>query len=223
VNFKEFHPQMQEMVSIIASEYGAKGRRYGADSEDFRQEFAVWLLAHQKNVGQRMAADPSEGMNYVGKSLRNHGKDHLRALRAQTGRSGDDLYLYSRAEVKALLPIVFEPERWYESPRSEHGIPEDEWVSCLTDVSTAYSRLPLEDRDLLAMFHREGWTNKMMAQSAGISDALMSYRHNRALTRLLKQLGGPKGGERDPWKGRRAVSNAAARAFQQSVYNEGDS
>jgi RNA polymerase sigma factor (sigma-70 family) len=218
MKFEEFHPQLEEMVITIASEYGAKGRRYGADHEDFRQEFMVWLLAHQKGVGQRMALNPDDAMNYVGKSLRNRGKDHLRALRAQSGRDVDDAYLYTRDEVKALLPIAFEPDHWHEFPRS---VSEAEWVASLTDVQKAYDTLALEDRDLLAMFHREGWTNKMMAQAAGISEALMSYLHNRALTRLLKLLGNPEIDVRNPWHGRRAVSNAAARARQSQTYTSG--
>lgn len=218
MRFEEVCTQMEEMVTTIASEYGAKGRRYGADHEDFRQEFMVWLLAHQKDVGQRMTLDQEGALNYVGKSLRNKGKDHLRALRAQSGRDVDDAYLYTRDEVKALLPIAFEPDHWHEFPRS---VSESEWVASLTDVSRAYDSLVLEDRDLLAMFHREGWTNKMMAQATNISEALMSYRHNRALTRLLKLLGAPEGAAHDPWKGRRAMSNAAARARQSQTYTSG--
>lgn len=216
-------PELEAMVLTIASEYGTKGRRYGADHEDFRQEFMCWLLAHKKGVGQRLEANPEEGLKYVGKSLRNQGKDHLRALRSQSGRSVDDNYRYTRAEVKALLPVMYAPERWYESPRPEGSIPEADWVASLTDVQRAYARLGEEDRDLLAMFHREGWTNKMMAQSADVSEALMSYRHNRALDRLLRLLGGVNRVEPNPWQGRRAVSNAAARAYQRSSYETGES
>jgi RNA polymerase sigma factor (sigma-70 family) len=218
VRFEEVCSQLEEMVTTIASEYGAKGRRYGADHEDFRQEFMVWLVAHQKDVGARMTLDQEGALNYVGKSLRNKGKDHLRALRAQSGRDVDDAYLYTRDEVKALLPIAFEPDHWHEFPRS---VSEAEWVASLTDVQKAYDTLALEDRDLLAMFHREGWTNKMMAQAAGISEALMSYRHNRALTRLLKLLGTPESAGHNPWHGRRAMSNAAARARQSQTYTSG--
>lgn len=54
----------------------------------------------------------------------------------------------------------------------------------------------------------------------------MSYRHSQALKRLISHLGGEKPRHmradvpHDPFRGRHAVSNAAARAMTSHQYEE---
>lgn len=85
MRFEEFHPQLEQMVTTIANEYGAKGRRYGADSDDFRQEFAVWLLTNEEFVGRLLEMNHAEGVAYVDRTLRSEGRAYLRSLGAQVG------------------------------------------------------------------------------------------------------------------------------------------
>jgi hypothetical protein len=51
----------------------------------------------------------------------------------------------------------------------------------------------------------------------------MSYRHNRAVLRLQRLLGSTEVNTPDPFKGRRAISNSAARAQTSSAYEDGES
>lgn len=240
MTFEDFYPELESMVETIAFEYGGKGRRYGADNSDFRQEFIVWLLEHEKWVSQLMSeTDPDTKaghIKYLAKCLRNEAADYMRDIRNQAlGVSRDDEYFYTRNEVKALLPNVFDKEKWTEPPVHDDssrgsGKPASEggnWIATLADVAQALERLEPDDRWTLEAFHRDGYTNKLLAEMRGLSEAQMSYYHSRALDRLHALLGGSKpfterpDEAHDPWRGRHAVTNQGARAYQSRAYDEG--
>lgn len=215
MNFAEFHPLLASTIAGLATEYGRKGHWYGASREDFEQEMHAWLLEHEKKVGEMFATDTEQAARYAAKVLRNECKDHLAAVRSQaTGDRKDEQWTYGRDELKTLLQLMFE------------GVdPEDATPSVtdsLIDVERAYGQLDGEDKDILSAFHAEGYSNKLLAEVHDISEANMSYRHNRAVRRLQRILGGPDQPRgRDPWKGRSAITNSSARAYQANQYDEG--
>lgn len=216
MTFEEFHPLIASTIGGIAVEYGRKGSWFGADREDFEHEMICWLLEREESVGNRFSSDVTEATKYVAKCLRNECKDHLAAQKAQAmGSERANVQAYARNELKALLPTL-----WDSDLRVELGT---DWVPTLTDVESAFGRLSAEDRDILEAFHRDGYTNKLLAEMYGTSEANMSYRHQRALRRLQALLGGDEVRVRDPWVGRKSVTNSTARAFQTNHYNEGES
>lgn len=89
-----------------------------------------------------------------------------------------------------------------------------------------YPKLSVEDRKILEALHQEGIPSKMLAEMEGITEQTMSYRHDRAIGRLLRLLGGSKpqpahDGECNHWVGTRTVmSNSQAMAVQSSYYDE---
>jgi hypothetical protein len=100
-----------------------------------------------------------------------------------------------------------------------HG---NNWLVTLADVEVGYNRLSYEDQNLLALFHRDGYRNKDLAAEWDLTEAQMSWRHTRAVERLLDHLGGPKptkSKEGDPFKGRTAISNAGARLRTRAEYD----
>lgn len=216
MTFEEFHPLIASTIKGIATEYGRKGSWFGADREDFEHEMICWLLEREESIGDRFASDVTEATKYTAKCLRNECKDHLAAQKAQAmGSERNDIQTYARNELKALLPSMFDRDSW-----GELGM---DWVATLTDVAVAYARLSAEDQDILASFHQDGYTNKLLAEMYDTSEANMSYRHQRALRRLQALLGGDGVQVRDPWVGRKSVTNSTARAFQTNHYNEGES
>lgn len=233
--FEQFYPELESIIEGLAFEFGGKGRHYGADNSDFKQEFIVWLLEHEEKVQGWIEEHEPEGVvKLVARSLRNEGSDYLLDIKAQaTGYERHDLYFYTRNEIKELLSSVYDQEKWHEPPQSEGRSTKapaegGNWIATLADVSRALDSLNNEDRTILEGIHRDSWTNKMMAEEAGISESLMSYRHNRALNRLSKALGGERPQPmreqhgRDPWRGRHACTNAAAQAYQSNVYERGE-
>ena len=213
MTFEDFHPLLASTIAGIATEYGRKANWYGATREDFAQEMIAWLLDNETKVGARFKEDTEKATAYVAKCLRNECKDHLSALRGQaTGVSNEPQYDYGREELKVLLQLMLNP---IDAPQQTTAITES-----IADVERAFEKLHYEDRTILNALHRDGFNNKMLAELYDISEANMSYRHNRAVLRLQRLLGGPQVAEQDPFKGRKAVSNAAARAYQSSTYDE---
>lgn len=214
--FEEFHPLLASTIKGIATEYGRKAHWYGASHEDFSQEMIAWLLDNESKVAARFSEDVVEATAYVAKCLRNECKDHLSALKAQaTGERSRTQYDYGREELKVLLQLMFaEPD----AECTTLAI-----VESVRDVEQAYRGLAREDCSILEAFHRDGFSNKMLAELYDISEANMSYRHNRAVLRLQRLLGSTEVNAPDPWVGRRAISNSAARAQTSATYEDGES
>lgn len=214
--FEDFHPLLASTIKGIATEYGRKAHWYGASHEDFSQEMIAWLLDNESKVAARFSEDVEEATSYVAKCLRNECKDHLSALKAQaTGERSQTQYDYGREELKVLLQLMFnEPD------------PETTTLQVLesvADAEQAFPKLSPADQNTLRAFHRDGFNNKMLAELYDISEANMSYRHNRAVLRLQRLLGSTEVNAPDPFKGRRAISNSAARAQTSATYEDGES
>ena len=216
MTFEEFHPLLASTIAGIATEYGRKAGWYGASREDFAQEMIAWLLDNEQKVGARFSESVEDATRYAAKCLRNECKDHLSSLRGQaTGDTGEAQYDYGRDELKVLLQLVFSP---LDPPRQTVTITES-----IADVERAFAQLHYEDQTILHAMHRDGFSNKMLAELYDISEANMSYRHNRAVLRLQRLLGGSEQRAHDPFKGRKAMSNSAARARTASHYEDGES
>lgn len=234
--FEDLYAEYQPTIAGVAAEYGAKARRWGAEASDFAQEFACWMLENEAWLAGKRAEieDPDEFGRFLARCLRNEAKDYMLDIRDQAGgQPRRDAYFYTEGEVKALLPLIWDIDQWTNPPQSEDGgrssKPANEggnWIATLADVSRAFSQLDHEDKHILQMFHRDNYRNKEMAQVYKTSEATMSYRHGRAVKRLLKLLGGPKprymrpDDPYNPWRGRHAVSNAHARALTRSTYED---
>lgn len=236
LTYDDYFVEYGAIVNQVAYEYGAKGHRWGADHDDFRQEAKLWMWQNIDRMNRKRAEleDPDKFGRWLAKTLRNEAHDYLVDIRDQSGgqpRAG--AHWYSVAELKILLDSMFDPEKWLDPPQydSETRTPRDpatggNWMTTLADVSRSYDKLKKEDRDLLAMFHRDGWRNKDLASVWDLTEAQMSWRHTRAVERLLDQLGGPRPEPMradvagDPFRGRRAISNAAARALTSAQYEE---
>ncbi|MCW2843335.1 MAG: Sigma-70 family polymerase sigma factor [Nocardioides sp.] len=229
INYDSITPVVESVASDMSRRYG----QYGADRADISQECWLWIFLHPEKVVEFLD-NGDYGVKQLAKTLRNEAQDYGESVKAQhLGYSLDDLYHYRKDEVRMLLDAVFDEEAWTEPPVSEEGptgrrdpATGGGWIATLTDVSQAFDRLQEKDRDLLIAFHREGWTNKMLADSAGVTEQTMSYRHDSAVRRLVDKLGGPRPRPQHDedcshvWRNRHALSNTTARAIQQQNYEE---
>ena len=233
MNFDEFYAEHQNVLTQVSYEFGAKGRRWGADHEDFAQEMSLFIFNNLSKLGAKATEleDPDRFTRWLAKTLRNKCTDHLAKMADQAGASDRGTYYwYSVPELKVLLDSMFDPEAKFNPPQVNgdertkrdpaHG---NNWLVTLADVESGYNKLTLEDQNLLALFHRDGYRNKDLADEWQLTEAQMSWRHTRAVERLLEHLGGPKpepSREGDPFKGRRSMTNAAARALTSASYEE---
>lgn len=233
MTFRDLYDRYQNLVAAIANEYGRKGYTFGADSNDFGQEFYLWIVANQERLAEKFEELGEERFEkYLARCLRNEGKDYLVDIKAQSlGYERRDLAWYTVNELKKLLDCVFDEQAWHEPPKSDGRSTKapaegGNWITTLADVAGALKKIPTVDQELLRDLHERGWTNGELADLHNVSDQVMSYRHGAACKRLLEQLGGERPAPMrqsatDPaWRGRRAVTNAAARAMTSSDYEE---
>lgn len=213
--FEDFHPYLASAINGIAHEYGRKGGWYGATHEDFSQEMIAWLLDNEVKIAARFAESIEAATSYAAKCLRNECKDHLVSLKNQSTGDNGTQYDYGRDELKLVLQLMFNPA---DAEQLSVTV-----VESIADVEMKFHQLSPEDQAILTALHREDYSNKMLAELYDISEANMSYRHNRAVLRLQKLLGGAQQEARSGITGRRAISNSAARARQTHAYNDGES
>lgn len=232
--FEDHFREHEQVVTQISYEFSARGRRWGIDHDDFHQEMVIFMLENTAKLNDRAAqiADPDRFTRWLAKTLRNACTDLIAKMADQAG-AGDKghYYWYSVPELKVLLDSMFDPEAKFNPPKLNgedrskrdpaHG---NNWLVTLADVEMGYNKLTLEDQNMLALFHRDGRRNKDLAAEWELTEAQMSWRHTRAVERLLDHLGGPKPEkakqESDPFKGRHSVSNAAARAMTNGQYED---
>ena len=226
--------EVEPMILAIAAEFGRRHHIHGADAADFAQELRLWLFENEAQVAEWLdpeVYEPKHGLKMLAASLRNECSDYGIDIKAQaTGYERGDIYFYNKGEVKSLLEAVFDPEKWHEPPQSEGRSTKSAaegggWIATLADISRGVDALKTYDRNLLLGFHKDGWNNKMMAEAEGISESVMSFRHDRAVSRLVKVLGDlaprPMRAQetRDPWRGRRAIPAPAMQAYERKVYD----
>lgn len=229
--FEEFWPTVEPVVCQVANEYGRRHHVHGVDSGDFHNELVIWLIENEATVSEWLETmEPAEFDKYLAACLRNQSKDYGLDIKAQaTGYERSDLYFYSKGELKELLASVFKEEKWHEPPQSEGRTNKSQaegnnWVATLSDVSRAIGTLHEDDQSILYALHKDGYSNTLLAESMDVSEANMSYRYDRAITRLQKALGGSapdmreQQEKRDPWRGRHAVGNSTARAMTGADY-----
>ena len=229
--------ELSPMVEGIASEFGRTNRVYGAETADFSQELYLWIVKNEDKVRGWLESEDlneREANNTLAKALRDTARTLAVEVKAQAlGYERDDLHWYNKGELKALLPLMFNDDAWHEPPQSEGRsakAPSEggNWIATLADVAQAYSKLDAKDQQLLRWFHKDDRSNQDLADDEGVTHQSMSERHDRAIGRLLRILGGTvptpmreaRSEPRDPWKGRRSVTNSTARSYQGAIYDD---
>ena len=218
----------------VANRFASRGRKYGAEGDDFYQEFWLWSAGKSDLIAEKAEELDERGFErFIGRCLENEARDYLRDIKSQAlGYHRDDEYFFSRGEMTYLLESVFDPEAWLNPPQSEGRSTKapaegNNWVTTLADVRAGFDKLGAEDQVLLRAFHEEGHPNNEVADALGITESACSYRHHRAIKRLVEHLGGEKprperpGDQYDPWRGRHAIPNRQARAMTDNYYEEG--
>ena len=233
VDFETIWSSFSHVVEGVAASFGRTTHQYGADATDFQQEAVVYILDNIHKLAEKWEEMGDEDFTkYLARVIENEAKDYAVDVKAQAlGYERHDLHYYSKGELSFLLDCVFDKQKWLEPPQSEGRSYKDpahggSWVATLADVSQGFDQLGKDDKRLLREFHQFGHMNKDLAMAYEVTEATMSARHTRALGRLLKKLGGSSprpmrpGDTRDPWRGRKPISNATARAVQSSYYEE---
>jgi RNA polymerase sigma factor (sigma-70 family) len=225
----ELYDELLPLFCQVANDVRRRNPLVGR--EDFVQECFVWALTHPAKLAEyREDEDQKAGDRKLYGALRNACRDYARRDKAaRLGYDPDDEVFYTLLVLKdELLPAVYDEDSWLpsqgahqESVRSgadpAHG---NNWLATLVDVSAALRKVSLYDEGLIQMYYRDSWTQQEMADELGISQPLVSKRLDRAVKHVHEQLGGARpfvmpaesDDETEPFRARKAISNAHARA-----------
>jgi len=217
----------------VANRFGTMYRKHGAEAGDFFNEHYIWVHEHVDMLTEKFEdMEPRHFERFVARCVENESRDYARDIKAQaSGYERRDESWYGWREIKTLLSAVFDPDAWLNPPQSEGRTVKapaegNNWVTTLADVKAGFQKLDAEDQVLLRAFHEAGLPNKQVADAWKLTESAMSYRHERALKRLSRELGGERpsperrGDQYDPWRGRRSITTAHARAITDNQYEE---
>lgn len=194
--------EYEDMVRQVAADYG---RRYQmVDPNDIAQELWMWFLTHPVKVREwRKLEDPKESDRLFARSLRNQAEDFCQREKARTiGYDYDDLFWYSKEFVKTLIPAVLSDD-WKRIEQSLDGGGKNpkpvseagDWMAYAADIRKAFDSLSEEEQNLVFMFYAQdvdGATLHEQAAPDRPSARAAMMAANRALTKIVKKLGGHK-------------------------------
>lgn len=208
--------------------------------DDIEQHSWEWVMRAPRKVARWHQDNDVSGFNRIlGAVLWDEGTHLGRKTRAEAlGYTLGDEFYYTKSMLTTLLPDVFNDEAWVNGPswnRNQSKVREGKalnegfgWVATLSDVSRAFSKLPLSDQSVLRLSYQQDMTRRELAASLGVPLSTASDHHNSALKKLWNLLGGPKWLTRDEdrrpddghWPpGRKAMSNAHARYVTEAEAN----
>ena len=199
----EFSP----LVHKISNEYARKYKM--VDSYDICQELWIWFLTHPNKTKEWLSQDSQkEATKLFAKSLRNAALGYCVKEKARIeGYAPEDNFFYSKDFIKDLLPAVLsdDPKRIQKvldtgSKTSKDLAESGDWMAFSADVRKAYSKLQLEEQRLVYLFYAEEVSGRSL--HAQVNSDRPSARAdmmaaNRALNKLVKNLGGFKPYEED--------------------------
>jgi RNA polymerase sigma factor (sigma-70 family) len=217
-------------TSLVHSTAAYWGRQYRhcVDIDDVAAELWVYLFRRWEWV---LDLIEERGEKRAGGKLKMRLTDVARGFcmdehNARNGIQRDDLAWYDPSTVAEILGAALDLDRWVKgSPEkdseerrapsrpSEHGTR----LAMLADVAHAFTKLDAEDQYALRAHYAEGHSYQVVANDLDIGLEAAKKRCERALTKLVKKLGG-----RPPvWPaGRKAVSNSAAQARTRKAYEQ---
>ena len=204
------------LINVLAAAYA---RRYPLVSvEDVRQElWCKWLEKNQYIVSYITDEDRERGERKLRRAVDNWAADYCLAETAHiNGYKAEDVYFYSRPQLRAMLSMLSEPTVWtalavgpeqegrvHPRPAAERG---DE-MAVLADLHRVCKRLRDDDREVLKIrFVDTGVGDPKTGEEEqavflayeeicdlyGCSPATARSRVSRAVGRMQKLLGGTK-------------------------------
>jgi hypothetical protein len=194
----EFSP----LVHKVANEFSKRYRM--VERTDISQELWVWFMTHPKKTKEWLTLDnQKEATKLFAKSLRNAALGYCIKEKARIeGYSPEDNFFYSKDFIKDLLPAVLsnDPKRIQQvldtgSKTTKDLSESGDWIAFSSDVRKAYTQLSDEEQKLVFLFYAEevrGRDLHVQTESARPSARADMMAANRALNKMVKQLGGFK-------------------------------
>ena len=214
---------LQEVTEIAAQVARQIHNRYAVyfDVADLRQELMIWAMTHKSKVNEWLSTDQEvkdrkAGIRQLAKSMQREADRYCRTAKAKaSGYELRDEYYYTTGLIEELIAnfdAVLEPSHNSQARVSGGGSDPatgNNFLVSIIDVKAALEKLEPVDRLMLEMRFQEQQTLDQIADTLGVSGTTVFRRINKALKRMVDDLGGD-----NPFAGtRRVVSNSQARAM----------
>lgn len=194
---------MEDARIVITSCAHSLARDYHGyvTAQDMAQEMWVWVLKHDRKVMEWLdredKAERNKGAKALSKSLLRMGQIHCRREKAKVcGYLPQDEYFYSRPLVTALVEALVNDGKMQvnlvdDAPRKTKLDSEgNDILAMLADVSEALDVLEGNQKDLVLRICGYGDSAATVAEEEGVTRQAVENRLNRALDRMIKELGG---------------------------------
>lgn len=196
----------------------------------------LWAVSNEARIEEYLSRE--DGEKIIRTILRAEARTYaLKERSMNTGNSLEDLTWYGPALIRKVLPDVFDYEDWqsFEAGQSDGrgskpvANATGDRLAYILDIKGALTSLQGDHVKLLREHYGKGVSLKACAIALGISDDACQKRLQRAVYAIADKLNGVR--EHDPYeavngqfdtrtKGRKAMSNAAARAATDANWSE---
>lgn len=202
--------EANEIAATVSRQVHKKYTTY-FDKADVQQELIIWCLNHEDKV--RGWLDPNQepvdrkgGIKQLAKTMNREADKYCRSRKAKIcGYDVRDDFFYSVGLLEELLPYVHDQSKWVGGQQSMNvrvsngGSDPAEghnYLAMMVDTKAAYEKLEPEDQLLITMRYHENLTMNQIANMLEIAVSTVSRRVNKALKRMVRELGGS-----NPWTG----------------------
>jgi DNA-directed RNA polymerase specialized sigma24 family protein len=203
---------------------------------DVKARLWLWTIENETRVDDYLSQPDGERIvrSILSKEARTYA---LKERAVSNGVDPADLAWYSVTMIRKILPDVFDYEDWqsFESGGSDGrgskpvANATGDRLAYILDIKGALTSLQEDHVGLLREHYGKGVSLKACAIALGISDDACQKRLQRAVYAIADKLNGVR--EHDPYeavngqfdtrtKGRKAMSNAAARAATDANWSE---
>lgn len=166
---------------------------------DLIAEAYLWMAQHVDKV-ELWATQGGHGKNKLRNACRQRCLSVIaRERRQRSGLEGNDIFYYSAAIIRDIIPDIFDEDDWTTgSVVNDSGVkgpsrPSEgnNRLAMIADVRSAYFSLPLKDRQFLAdMYEGGGMPIEIVAAQWDITDRTVRRREDRIIEKMVERLGG---------------------------------
>jgi DNA-directed RNA polymerase specialized sigma24 family protein len=194
---------MEEVGSVVTAVAHALARDFRAytSAQDISQELWLWVFRHENKVLEYVDREDKDeqnrGLRALHKTMMRLAMVYCRREKAKAvGYLPSDEYFYTRSLVSALIMAVHNEGKMVVNQVSEGtrraklASEGNDILAMISDVESALEILDPSQQELLHRVYGEGVDVTVIAAESGVTRQAVDGRVNRALDRMIKELGG---------------------------------
>lgn len=169
------------------------------DLADLVSEAYMWMVQHPDKV-ELWSGQGRHGQNKLRNACRQRCLTIIaRERRIRSGLEGGDIFYYSAAIIKDILPDIFDEDDWTmgasvnDSDVKGPSRPSEgnNRMAMIADVRSAFFSLPVKDRQLLSdLYEGGGLAIEIVSTQWDVTERTIRRREDRIIEKMVERLGG---------------------------------